>query len=106
MLVATVELLCVVIFLCPQGRSHFGVLWNVCILPGLWHCFGCNPTEGAYVWTGLQENMGALCTGLTGCVLVCYLEQLQGTPADCGLEGVGPYEHTGAGHALGGEGLC
>ena len=41
---AVVVLVCEVMFLSPQGKSHFGVVLasvgGACTLPGLWHYFG------------------------------------------------------------------
>ena len=57
-----VGLVCMVIFPCPQKRSHFGaVLAPIEVsyaLPGLWHCFGWTPAKDMLECGDLKENAG------------------------------------------------
>lgn len=59
---ATVKLVCVDIFYCPQGRSDFGIVLDpvgaVCTLPGLSHHFGWDPAKDVLKDLDPQKNMG------------------------------------------------
>ena len=65
---AAVGLMCVVIFLSPQGRSHFGVILApvraICTLPGFWHFFEGAVAKGILGRAGLQESMGGRACGV------------------------------------------
>ena len=91
---ASVGLVCVVIFLSLQGRSHFRVMLApvgaVCILPGSWHHFEWAPAKGILGSAGLQENMGtghvvlarfvqACCKKGTAATLENFCQRLEGT---------------------------
>ena len=110
-----VGLVCVVIFLSPQGRNHFlsgaDPVRAACILPHLWHLSGWIPAKGGLEGGVTAGEFRNRVPSVSRASLFCPGRNLEllWRGAKGRLEGVGLQKCAGAGCAvseLGGEYLC